>query len=169
MNASPFARFLNLLKQYKLELRQIYTYAFFIGIVNLSLPLGIQAIINYLQTGVISSSWTVLVGFVLFGITITGFLQVLQLRVVENIQQDLFARSALEFAKRGAQTVIACRRVEAGNDAAKLIRDAIPGAEVECIQLDLTDFESIFHFANVFNAKFDRLDILLNNAGATTA
>lgn len=100
MNASPFARFLNLLKQYKPELRQIYIYAFFIGIVNLSLPLGIQAIINYLQTGVISSSWTVLVGFVLFGITITGFLQVLQLRVVENIQQDLFARSALEFAYR---------------------------------------------------------------------
>jgi ABC-type bacteriocin/lantibiotic exporter with double-glycine peptidase domain len=100
MNASPFARFLNLLKQYKLELRQIYTYAFFIGIVNLSLPLGIQAIINYLQTGEISSSWTVLVGFVLFGIAITGFLQVRQLRVVENIQQDLFARSALEFAFR---------------------------------------------------------------------
>ena len=100
MKTSPFTRFLNLLKQYKLELRQIYTYAFFIGIVNLSLPLGIQAIINYLQTGEISSSWTVLVGFVLFGITITGFLQVLQLRVVENIQQDLFARSALEFAFR---------------------------------------------------------------------
>lgn len=100
MNISPFARFLNLLKLYRIELRQIYTYAFFIGIVNLSLPLGIQAIINYLQTGEISSSWTVLVGFVLFGIAITGFLQILQLRVVENIQQDLFARSALEFAFR---------------------------------------------------------------------
>jgi NAD(P)-dependent dehydrogenase (short-subunit alcohol dehydrogenase family) len=84
--------------------------------------------------------------------------------IVTGGNAGLGFRSALEFAKRGAQTVIACRRVEAGNDAAKLIRDAIPGAEVECIQLDLTDFESIFHFANVFNAKFDRLDILLNNA-----
>ena len=81
-------------------MRQIYAYAIFIGIVNLTLPLGIQAIINYIQTGELSSSWVVLVCFVLIGIAITGSLQVLQLRIVENIQQDLFARSAFEFAYR---------------------------------------------------------------------
>ena len=100
MNTSPIQRFWSLLKQYKIELRQIYAYAIFIGIVNLTLPLGIQAIINYIQTGEITSSWVVLVSFVLFGIAITGLLQVMQLRVVENIQQDLFARSAFEFAYR---------------------------------------------------------------------
>lgn len=97
---SPIKRFWNLLSLYKLELRQIYAYAIFIGIVNLTLPLGIQAIINYIQTGEISSSWIILVAFVLIGIAITGVLQVLQLRVVENIQQDLFTRSGLEFAYR---------------------------------------------------------------------
>ena len=100
MNTSPIQRFWNLLKIYKIELRQIYAYAIFIGIVNLTLPLGIQAIINFIQSGEMTSSWVVLVGFVLIGIAVTGILQVLQLRVVENIQQDLFARSAFEFAYR---------------------------------------------------------------------
>ena len=96
----PVQRFWRLLRRYKFELRQIYAYAIFIGIVNLTLPLGIQAIINFLQTGELTTTWIVLVCFVLFGIAVTGTLQVLQLRVVENIQQDLFARSAFEFAYR---------------------------------------------------------------------
>ena len=100
MEVTPIIRFWNLLKQYKLEIRQIYVYALFIGMVNLTLPLGIQAIINFLQTGQFTSTWVILVGFVLVGITITGVLQVLQLRIVENVQQDLFARSAFEFAYR---------------------------------------------------------------------
>ncbi len=100
MKLLPIKRFWNLLKQYRSEIRQIYIYAVFIGVVNLTLPLGIQAIINYIQTGEITSSWVVLVGFVLFGIAVTGTLQVVQLRIVENIQQDLFARSAFEFAYR---------------------------------------------------------------------
>lgn len=100
MTLSPVRRFWNLLKQYKFELRQIYAYAIFNGLINLTLPLGIQAIINYIQTGEMSSSWIVLVCFVLMGIAMTGTIQVLQLRIVENIQQDLFARSAFEFAYR---------------------------------------------------------------------
>ncbi len=100
MGLSSVKRFWNLLSQYKHEIRQIYIYAIFIGMVNLTLPLGIQAIINYIQTGEVTSSWIVLVGFVLIGIAITGTLQVVQLRIVENIQQDLFARSAFEFAYR---------------------------------------------------------------------
>ncbi|MEM9822492.1 MAG: ATP-binding cassette domain-containing protein [Bacteroidota bacterium] len=97
---TPARRFWSMLSQFKIELRQIYAYAIFNGIVNLTLPLGIQAIINFIQMGELTSSWVVLVCFVLLGITISGTLQVLQLRIVENIQQALFARSAFEFAFR---------------------------------------------------------------------
>ena len=100
MGISPVLRFWNLLSQYKPELRQIYVYAVFNGMVNLTLPLGIQAIINYIQAGELTTSWIVLVCFVLAGIAIAGFLQVYQLRIVENIQQDLFTKSAFEFAYR---------------------------------------------------------------------
>ena len=93
-------RFWKLLKKYRSEIRQIYIYALFIGAVNLTLPLGIQAIVNFLQTGQLTSTWFILVCFVLGGIAATGILQVLQLRIVENIQQNLFASSAFEFAYR---------------------------------------------------------------------
>ncbi len=100
MSQTPVLRLWSLLKLYKPELRQIYAYAIFNGIVNLSLPLGIQAIINFLQTGEMTSSWVILVVFVLIGIALTGIIQVYQLRIVENIQQDVFARSSVEFAFR---------------------------------------------------------------------
>jgi len=100
MSQSPVKRFWNLLGRYTTEIRQIYIIALFIGIVNLTLPLGIQAIINFLQTGEFTTTWLLLVGFVLLGITIAGFLGIYQQRIVENIQQDLFARSAFEFAFR---------------------------------------------------------------------
>src|SRR6056300_1002940 len=97
---TPIKRFYGLLSQYKSEIKQIYLYALFIGIVNLTLPIGIQAIINFLQTGELTSTWVLLVVVVIIGVAVTGFLQILQLRVVENVQQDLFARSVFEFAYR---------------------------------------------------------------------
>ncbi|MCB0533651.1 MAG: ABC transporter ATP-binding protein [Lewinellaceae bacterium] len=96
----PVLRFWRLLKLYRKEIYQIYLYAVLNGLVNLSLPLGIQAIINFIQGAEITSSWMVLVGFVLVGIAVTGILQILQLRIVENIQQNIFARSSFEFASR---------------------------------------------------------------------
>ncbi|MBX2844702.1 MAG: ABC transporter ATP-binding protein/permease [Saprospiraceae bacterium] len=97
---TALSRLWNLLSIYKKEVYQIYFYALLNGLVNLSLPLGIQAIVIFIQTGQISTSWMILVLFVLLGIAITGFLQVMQLRIVEHIQQDIFARSAFEFAWR---------------------------------------------------------------------
>jgi len=97
---SPLVRFWNLINQYKKEIKLIYYYAVISGVVNLSLPLGIQAIINYLQTGEFTTSWVVLVVFVLIGIAISGVIQINQLRIVEDIQQDIFAKSAFEFTYR---------------------------------------------------------------------
>jgi len=100
MPRTPVNRFWSLLRPFRVELRQIYFYALLVGLVNLSLPLGIQAIINFLQSGEMSTSWFILVTFVLAGLGIAGILQVLQMRVVEDIQQQIFARSAFDFAYR---------------------------------------------------------------------
>lgn len=97
---SPVKRFWLLLKPHRKELTQIYTLAVFNGLVALSLPLGIQAIINFIQAGQMSTSWLVLVTFVLAGIGIAGILQIMQLRITENLQQSIFARAAFEFAFR---------------------------------------------------------------------
>ena len=53
---SPLQRFQRLLALKKNDITQVYVYAFFNGIVNLSLPLGIQAIVNLIQGGQITTS-----------------------------------------------------------------------------------------------------------------
>lgn len=96
----PFQRLLRLMEIDKREIYHVYIYALFNGLVNLSLPLGIQAIINLIQGGEISTSWIVLVAFVILGVLLTGILQLMQLRIVENISQRIFSRASFEFAYR---------------------------------------------------------------------
>lgn len=96
----PMQRLKRLLSVDKREITQVYAYALLNGLVNLSLPLGIQAIINLIQGGEISTSWIVLVVFVLIGIALTGVFQLMQLRIVENIAQKIFSRASFEFAYR---------------------------------------------------------------------
>jgi ABC-type bacteriocin/lantibiotic exporter with double-glycine peptidase domain len=97
---TPVQRFWRLLKPDQKEIYNVYAYATFNGLVNLSLPLGIQAIVNLIQGGQISTSWIVLVCFVVLGIAATGIFQLLQLRITENLQKKIFARAAFEFAYR---------------------------------------------------------------------
>ncbi len=96
----PFKRFFNMLKVDKQEIFSIYIYAIFSGLVSLSLPLGVQAIINLITGGQISTSWIVLVTIVVFGVVLGGAMQIMQMSISENIQQKLFTRSAFDFAFR---------------------------------------------------------------------
>lgn len=97
---SPIKRLLKLLNADKKDISQIYIYSIFIGLLNLSLPLGIQAIINFIQTGEVSTSWILLVFLVVSGIVLAGVLQIMQMRITENLQQKIFIRSSFEFAFR---------------------------------------------------------------------
>jgi ABC-type bacteriocin/lantibiotic exporter with double-glycine peptidase domain len=97
---SPLKRYFNLLQLDRKDVVQIFFYAIFAGLISLSLPLGIQAIINFIQAGRVSVSWVVLVILVVTGVTFGGILSLMQLRITENLQQKIFIRSAFEFAYR---------------------------------------------------------------------
>lgn len=97
---SPLTRFWRMLKPDASEIRNIYFYAAFNGLVGLSLPLGIQAIVNLIQGGRVSTSFVVLVIIVVGGIALSGMLQIYQLRISENLQQNIFTRAAFEFTHR---------------------------------------------------------------------
>ncbi len=97
---SPVQRFIRLLKVERKELYSIYLFAIFNGLINLSLPLGIQSIINLIGGGVVSSSWIILVFVVILGVAMSGVLQVFQLGVNENLQQKIFSKAAFEFSYR---------------------------------------------------------------------
>jgi ABC-type bacteriocin/lantibiotic exporter with double-glycine peptidase domain len=96
----PLDRFWLLLKPDTKDIRNVYVYSIFNGFVNLSLPLGIQAIVNLIQGGQISTSWIILVSFVVAGVAVSGLMNIFQLRITENLQQKIFARAAFEFADR---------------------------------------------------------------------
>jgi ABC-type bacteriocin/lantibiotic exporter with double-glycine peptidase domain len=99
-NISPINRFWLLLKPDNIEIRNVYIFAILNGILSLALPLGIQAIINFIQVGQVSTSWIVLVFLVVLAIGFSGVLTIAQMRITENLQQRIFVKSAFEFADR---------------------------------------------------------------------
>jgi len=99
-STSVFNRFFDLLTPDRSEIRNIYVFAIFSGILSLGMPLGIQMIINFIQLGQISTSWFILVALVVSAIGFSGILNIFQLRITENLQQRIFTRAAFEFAER---------------------------------------------------------------------
>ncbi len=99
-NKTPWQRLVGLLELEKRDILQIFYYAIFSGMVALSLPLGIQAIINLIQGAQISTSWVVLVILVTLGVAFSGALQLMQLRIIETIQQRIFTRASFELSYR---------------------------------------------------------------------
>ncbi|MBU2951368.1 ATP-binding cassette domain-containing protein [Tamlana agarivorans] len=97
---TPWQRFLGLIELEKRDILQIFYYAIFSGVISLTLPLGIQAIINLIQGAQVSTSWIVLVVLVTIGVAFAGGLQIMQLRILETIQQRVFLRSSFELSYR---------------------------------------------------------------------
>ncbi|MBK9567281.1 MAG: ABC transporter ATP-binding protein [Saprospiraceae bacterium] len=97
---TPLQRFFRMLEPNGKAIRNLYIFAVINGIIALSLPLGIQAIINLIQGGEVSASWILLVAIVLLGYLFSGGLQIVQLRITEDLQKDIFVRSAFDFAYR---------------------------------------------------------------------
>jgi len=96
----PFLRMFEVIRLKKKEISAIYFFAILYGLLQLSIPLGIQSIINFLQAFTFSTSLWVLIFLVLLGVLLSGALQVSQLRVIERINQQVFSRYGLEFAFR---------------------------------------------------------------------
>ncbi|MGC6480321.1 MAG: peptidase domain-containing ABC transporter [Flavobacteriaceae bacterium] len=93
-------RFFRLLKLERRDLLQIFYYAIFAGALSLTLPLGVQAIINLIQGAQISNSWIILVVLVTLGVSFTGTLQIMQMRIIETLQQRIFTRASFELSYR---------------------------------------------------------------------
>lgn len=73
--------------------------------------------------------------------------------------------AAEALAARGADLIIAVRNRARGEHSVEKIKEKSPGASVMAMHLDLTDLDIVKHFADEVTARFDRLDVLINNAG----
>lgn len=95
---TPWQRLVQMLHYERRTVNFIFLYALVIGLIGLSLPLGITAVFNLLSNGSMYSSTYILIAVILIGVIIGGILLISQLTLVEALEQKIFAKSAVEFA-----------------------------------------------------------------------
>ncbi len=96
----PVSRILRVIRLEKNEITSVYFYAILNGLIQLSLPLGIQSIISFVLGNAISTSLVIMIIMVVLGVFLNGMLQVNQMRLIEKVQQKIFVRYSFEFAER---------------------------------------------------------------------
>jgi len=98
-----FRQFTQLLKSERIEIGNIYLIAVFSALLSLLLPLGIQSIFNLVLGAKLSISLAIIITLIIIGVFLSGYLQLLQIKYHEAIQQRLFAKSSLFFANSMAK------------------------------------------------------------------
>ncbi len=97
---TPVERTMALFARERREILTIFFYATLSGGLSLILPLAVGGIVQLVQGRLFLQPVIVLITFVVLGTIVAGIIQIALMRVVERIQQRVFARMALEFAFR---------------------------------------------------------------------
>ncbi|MEV0543161.1 oxidoreductase [Nocardia salmonicida] len=87
--------------------------------------------------------------------------------VVTGANTGLGFETARALAEHGARVVLTCRDRSRAEDAARRITERSPGTSIDCVELDLADLSSVRAAAATIRSRFDRIDLLINNAGVT--
>jgi ABC-type bacteriocin/lantibiotic exporter with double-glycine peptidase domain len=106
IGGNAIKKILSILKLENKEITILYFYATLNGIIQLSLPLGIQSIISFVMASSISTSLILLIVFVIVGVFITGLIAVKQLQLIEKIQQKIFVKYAIQYAQKITVTLV---------------------------------------------------------------
>ncbi len=88
-----------------------------------------------------------------------------KIALVTGANSGLGYYTCLELARKGAHVVLASRNKDRGNAALEKIKSEIPSADLQFMKLDLANIELVKHFADAFMDEYEKLDILINNAG----
>jgi ABC-type bacteriocin/lantibiotic exporter with double-glycine peptidase domain len=97
---SNYYRLWQLLQFDKEDVLSIYFYAILNGLLQLSVPVGIQAIIGFVMGAAMVTSIYVLIFLVVMSVLIVGILQINQMKIIEKIQQKIYTRFAFEFVDK---------------------------------------------------------------------
>lgn len=88
-----------------------------------------------------------------------------KIAIVTGANTGLGYQTALNFAKKKIKVIMACRSQDKALQAKSEIEAQVPDADLDIMLLDLGDLASVRAFATAFKAKYDKLDLLVNNAG----
>ncbi len=87
--------------------------------------------------------------------------------IVTGANSGVGLETSRQLVKQGAHVVMACRRVEAGEEEAKSFKGLKGSYKV--MKVDFADLQSVKDFADSFLNKYDHLEGLMCNAGALFA
>lgn len=99
MQKSVIGKLLALLHYEKEEINAIYFYAILSGLIQLSVPLGIQSIIGFVMGAQMVTSIYILIFLVVLGVFLVGICQINQMKIIEKIQQRIYTRYAFHFSE----------------------------------------------------------------------
>lgn len=85
--------------------------------------------------------------------------------IITGANNGIGFQNVIQFAKKHATVIMACRNMDKGQKALDKVKKKVPEAQVELMKLDLASLASIKSFVETFKEKYNRLDVLLNNAG----
>lgn len=86
--------------------------------------------------------------------------------VVTGANSGIGKQTALALAQMGARVVLVCRNPQKGEAALADIRREAPSTQVDLLIADLSSLTSVRALAAQIQEKCQRLDVLINNAGA---
>lgn len=87
--------------------------------------------------------------------------------IVTGATSGIGKATALELARRGATVVLICRNRQKGEAVAREIQALTRSGAIDLLVADLSSQRQVHAVAAEFNRKFERLHVLVNNAGAT--
>lgn len=85
--------------------------------------------------------------------------------IITGANSGLGFESSKILSNAGADVIMACRSEEKGLAARKAILIENPGVKIKVMPLDLMSLDSVRQFADAFKKEYNKLDILINNAG----
>ncbi len=85
--------------------------------------------------------------------------------LLTGVTGGLGHHTALELARHGADLVVTARDAAKAEQTVADIRAAVPGASIGTVSLDLADLADVRRAAKDVLARFDRVDVLIDNAG----
>ena len=88
-----------------------------------------------------------------------------KIAIVTGANRGIGYATARALACSGATVILACRNKDKGEAAAQQIAQEHPKAKAAFMQLDLSDLALVHRFVDEFTSHYDRLDMLINNAG----
>jgi NAD(P)-dependent dehydrogenase (short-subunit alcohol dehydrogenase family) len=86
--------------------------------------------------------------------------------LITGANSGIGKETAIGLAKKGAQIVMAVRNLERGEKARTDIIEKSGKKAVDLLRCDVSLMSNIRQFAKEFDAKYPKLDVLINNAGA---